>query len=293
MSGDMTREQIDEALRLSVGVGARQRETRMALRTTGEVIPDVRPAGQHTADDLVYMVLDLIDTIDGDEPGLDEARAICAEPDALRTLLAARNRIWSDLRMRGRLFALCPHCGRRESSFDLSTLALVLRMPPPPLFSPDDVFPEVPALANRRRPGTRLAEAPATPRLRILFPSGLLGLEPRTDEAVLRDLETEEGQALEVQAWARWAPDDRTPPSERSHWRRASPGFRAILRSSVALASVDGIAEVTAQRVEDLSLADFLFLDAAYFLTHHADQPRPDALVVTCEDCGGEYLPLR
>ena len=32
--------------------------------------------------------------------------------------------------------------------------------------------------------------------------------------------------------------------------------------------------------------------DAAYYLAYHVDQPRPDALVVTCEDCSGAYLPL-
>ena len=292
MTDDLTREQIEQALQLTVHVGGRQREIRLALRTAGDVIPDVRPRGQHTADDLDYMVLDLIETIDGDVPGLDDAKQIGTERDALRALLTARNRIWSELRMRGRVWALCPHCGRRESSFDLSTLALVLRTAPP-LFSPDGIFLEVPVLADRRPPGQRLATVPSTPRLRIQFPSGLLDFDPRASEGKLRDLDSEEGQALEAQAWARWAPPDRTPPAERSHWRRASPGFRAILRASVALASLDGSADVTPERVENLSLANFLFLDAACFLTHHADQPRPDALVVTCEDCGGQYLPLR
>lgn len=293
MTLDLTREQIEAALHLTVRVGGRQRELRLALRTAGDVIPDVRPPGQRTADDLVYMVLDLIDTVDGEEPGRDDAQQICGDTDALRALLTARNHVWSELRMRGRVFALCPVCGRRESSLDPSTLALVLRTPPPPLFSPDGVFVEVPALADRRPPGQRQATVPSTPRLRVLFPSGLLDLEPRTSEGVLRDLESEEGRALEELAWARCAPPDRTPPAERSHWRRTSPGFRAILRASVALASLDGSAEVTPERVENLSLADFLFLDAACFLTHHADHPRPDALVVTCEDCGGQYLPLR
>jgi hypothetical protein len=293
MTEDLTREQIEEARHLTVRAGGRQREMRLALRTTGDVIPDVRPPGQRTADDLVYMVLDLIDNIDDEVPGLDDANAICAEPEALRTLLGARNRIWSELRMRGRLFALCPHCGRRESSFDLATLALVLRKTPAPLFSSDGVFVEVPALANPRPSGARLAQATRTARLRIAFPSGLLDLEPRAAEAVLRDLDTDEGRALEAQAWARWAPDDRTPPSERSHWRRGSPGFRAILRASVTLASLDGDQDVTPERVEDLALADFIFLDAAYSLTHDVDQPRPDALLVPCEACGGEYLPLR
>ena len=62
---------------------------------------------------------------------------------------------------------------------------------------------------------------------------------------------------------------------------------------AVALASVDDEAEVTPERVEGLCVADFFFLDAAYYLTHHVAQPRPDALAVDCEDCGGSYLPLR
>jgi hypothetical protein len=50
---------------------------------------------------------------------------------------------------------------------------------------------------------------------------------------------------------------------------------------------------VTPERVEGLSIGDFFFLDACHFFTHSVDQPRADALVVTCESCGGDYLPLR
>jgi hypothetical protein len=292
MSADLTRQQIEEALHLTVRVGGRQRQVRLALRTAGDVIPDVRAPGGHTADDLAYMVLDLIDTLDGDVPGLDDARQICAATEAVRAVLSARNQVWSELRMRGRVLALCPHCGRRESSFDASTLALVLRAAAPPLFSADGVFPAVPALSDRRPRGQRLSTVPSTPRLRILFPSALLGLDPAATEGVLRGLESDEGRALEAQAWQRWAPPGVTPPEGRAHWRRASPGFRAILRASVALQSLDGSSNVTPERVEELALADFLFLDAAYSLAHNADQPRADALVVTCEECGGSYLPL-
>jgi hypothetical protein len=49
---------------------------------------------------------------------------------------------------------------------------------------------------------------------------------------------------------------------------------------------------VNPETVEALSIADFFFLDACYYLTHNVDQPRPDLLVVTCGGCGNSYLPL-
>lgn len=292
MSDVLTPEDVDRALNVRFALGGRERTVRMALRTAAEVVPDARLPHERSHEDLTYSVLDLIDTLDGEVPGLADAREICTSPVALAALLGARNRLWSDLRMAGRLLALCPHCGRRESSFGLETLALVLRHPPPPLFSADGLFLEVPALAERRPHGTRLAQVPSAARLRGLLPSGRLALEPSTAEAVLRSIDTEDGRKREAAAWDRWAPPDAIPPPERSHWLRALPGFRAILRLSVALESLDGATDVTPERVEALSLADFLFLDAAYDLTHHVDQPRPDALVATCEDCGGAYLPL-
>jgi hypothetical protein len=107
------------------------RDIQMRLRTVGDVIPDVREPEHRSARDLPFLILDLIDTIDGETPGLDDAEEICRDQEALRAVLSARNRLWSELRMRGRLYALCPHCRQRESSFDLSTLALVLRWTAP------------------------------------------------------------------------------------------------------------------------------------------------------------------
>ena len=123
----------------------------------------------------------------------------------------------------------------------------------------------------------------------------MLAISPEAHEAVLRDVDddTEQGLELEAAAWRRWAPTGVTPPAERSHWRYRSPGFRAIVRLTVALRALDGDTALTPERIEALSLADFLFLDAAYFLTHYADQPTSEALVLTCEACGGRYLPLR
>jgi hypothetical protein len=293
VSSSETSDWLDATPRLVLPVGGREREIRMALRTTGDVVPDVREPHRRNVEDLPFLVLDLIDTIDGEVPGLADAEQICREPQALRVLLSMRNRVWGELRMRGRLYALCPHCWRRESSFELSTLALVLGAAPQPLFEPSGVFLEIPVLADPHVAGRRLAPVPVTPRLRAVLPSGLLGLQPRAGEAVLRDLDTDQGEELEEQAWRRWAPDDRVPPAGRTHWRRGSPGFRSILRLSVALRVLDDDPQVTPERVEGLSVADFFFLDACYYLTHYVDQPRPDALLVSCENCSGSYLPLR
>lgn len=293
VSTSETSARFDATPGLLLPVGGREREIRMALRTTGEVVPDVREPHRRNVEDLPFLVLDLIDTIDGEVPGLADAEEICREPQALRVLLSVRNRVWGELRMRGRLYALCPYCRRRESSFELSTLALVLGASPLPLFEPSGVFLEIPVLADPHLAGRRLAQVPVTPRLRAVLPSGLLELQPRAGEAVLRDLDTDQGRELEERAWRRWAPDDRVPSTGRTHWRWGSPGFRSILRLSVALRGLDDDPQVTPERVEGLSIADFIFLDACYYLTHYVDQPRPDALLVSCQACSGSYLPLR
>src|SRR5512134_1652454 len=126
------RDEIERSLHVRLRVGGHDRLALMALPTAGDVVPETRAPEQRSADDLPYLVLGLIDTIDGDEPSLAEAREICADVSAFQSLLGARNRLWNDLRMNGRVLALCPRCTRREASFDLSTLALVLGEPPPP-----------------------------------------------------------------------------------------------------------------------------------------------------------------
>jgi hypothetical protein len=147
-------------------------------------------------------------------------------------------------------------------------------------------------LADPHPPGQRLSAVPRTTRLRVELPSGLLDIEPRVNEGVFRDIDSEPGIALEAAAWKRWAPVGQTPPEDRAHWRYRSPGFRATLRLTVALRSLDAEEALTPERIEALSIVDHLFLDAAYFLTHYADQPSAEAMVVTCEGCGGTYLPL-
>jgi hypothetical protein len=295
MTDELTHDDIKTALELSVRVGGRSREVRLAIPTVGEVLPDVCEPDARLADDLPFLVLGLIDKLDGDTPGLADAQAICAEPNALRTLLTARNRLWGDLRMQGTLFAQCPHCKEREGRFSLPTMAAVLRRAPPPIFEPHGAFVEIPVLADPHRPGERLSVVPQTTRLGVELPSGRLAIAPVAREAVLRDIDNdlEGGVELEGAAWKRWAPTDTTPPAERSHWRYLSPGFRATLRLTVGLRSLDSKDALTPENIEALSIADFLFLDAAYFLTHYVDQPSAAALVTACASCGGEYVPLR
>src|SRR2546423_3149652 len=273
---------MDVDRRVQLAVGGRVREIELALPTVGEVVPDVREPARRRSDDVPYLILDAIDTVDGDVAGLRVGEEISRDPAALARLLTARNRLWGEVRLGGRLHALCPHCRERESSFGLTTFAIALGTPPPPLFSADGVFVEIPTLADRRRSGPRATEVPCTPRLRAVLPSGLFDLEPRAAEAVLRDLDSdfEGGAELEAQAWTRWAPEGRTPPVGRAHWRRASPGFRAILRMSIAVQKLEGNPQATPERIEGMSPADFFFLDASYFLTPTTAHPRSDPMAV-------------
>jgi hypothetical protein len=295
VSEELTASDVQTALSLRVPVRGRQRAVRMAIRTTGDVIRDAREDAPADGDSLPYLVLDLIDTVDGEPPGLADARDICRDAEALRTLLTARNELWNRLRTNGRVLLRCPHCRARESSFALSTLMLALGTPPAPLFDAHGVFLRVPALSDPRPRGRRLTDLPVAAEVRVLLPSGLLQLDPATRTAALRDLDVAADGALEDEAaaWARWAPDDVTPPEGRAHWRRESPGFRAILRLTVALRSIDSVRDVSPAHVEALSVADFFLLDTCYALLHYVDQPHPESLAVSCENCGGTYLALR
>jgi hypothetical protein len=294
VSQSLTSARLREALSVAVCLDGRPWQIEMVVPTVEDVVPGARAPGREAAEDLPYLVLDVIDTIDGDIPGLDDAVAICQDARALSTILSARNRLWDELRLHGRVFALCPHCELRESSFGLVTLALALSAAPPPLFGRGGLFPCVPTLADPSAPGRRFPGIPLAARLRLSLPSGALGLQPSASEAVLRDLDTVADDALgrEERAWARWAPDGAMPPADHAHRFRGNAGFRSILRLGVALRSLDGTTDLTPEIVEALSIADFFFLDACYHLTHDVDQPRPDLLVVNCERCGNPYLPL-
>jgi len=294
VSQDLTPERVREALRVGIRLDGRPQQIEMAVPTVEDVVPGARAPDRGTAEDLPYLVLGVIDTIDGEIPGLADAAAICRDSRTLRTLLSARNRCWDALRLHGRVFALCPHCERRESSFGLPSLALALNAAPPPLFGRGGLFLRVPTLADPYPPGRRFAGIPLAARLRLSLPSGALDLQPSASEAVLRDLDTVADDALgrEERAWARWAPEHATPPADHAHRFRGNAGFRSILRLGVALRSLDGATDVTPETVEALSIADFFFLDACYHLTHDVDQSRPDLLVVNCQECGSSYLPL-
>jgi hypothetical protein len=93
-------------------------------------------------------------------------------------------------------------------------------------------------------------------------------------------------------AWATLAPPDRTPEPDHAYRHAGSAGFTAIVRMAAAVDRLDDRADVGPEDIEELCVIDFLALDAAYYLAISADQPRPDALAVTCEQCGGRYLPL-
>jgi hypothetical protein len=289
---ELTRDRLAALRHLELPLAGRLRQLRLAIPAGGDVIEAIRTSGNEQPDDLAYHLLAVIEAIDADEPGLEEARQICGEREALAAVLRARNALWGDLRMHGRLYFRCPHCQSSEASYELSTLALVLREPLPSIVTPDGVFLAPPAIADSRPAGTRTDAVPRASRLRLLLPSGRLDLDPQVSETVLRPLETAEGAALEADAWRKWLSLDAVLPGESPQWRRQRPGYRAILRMSVAAASIDGTDGVTPERVEALSIADLLCLDAAYFLAFSVDQFRPDALVAECPGCSKAFVAL-
>ena len=97
----------------------------------------------------------------------------------------------------------------------------------------------------------------------------------------------------EQAAWARWAPPDVERPEGRTWWRPRHPGFRAMLRLSVALRRLeqaDGrVIEPTPESVERLYAADIHFLDLLYW--HACAANAPIDATVACQKCSTSFLP--
>lgn len=281
---------------LQLRVGGAVRRIRLAAPSAGEVITRISRSAGSDLDDLVFAVLEVVDLIDDEPPGLAEASAIVQDAEALGHLLGARNRWIGDLRTRARLLARCPHCGVREAALELVTVALALSSPLPPWLGPSGAFLAVPAVAAPHPPGRRRGSLPAAAEVGVELPTGRLApevdLQPRTGTAVLRNADDAVGMERQELAWERLAPAGAIPEPDHAYRHHGSVGFTALVRMAAAVDRLDDLATVGPEAIEALCFVDFLALDAAYHLAVNADQPRPDALAVECEHCAGRYVPL-
>lgn len=281
---------------LDLRVGAATRRVRLAAGAAGDVITRVRVSPGLGAEELVFAVLEAIDVIDGEPPGYDEAVGIVQDAPALGRLLGERNRWLGELRTRARFRVLCPHCREREAVLGLVTVALALSSAPPPLTVKGGAFLAVPTLAAPHPPGRRLDALPAAASISLELPSGLLApegdLHPVTTLARLRRADDLVAIGRQEDAWTRLAPAGSVPDPDYAYRHAGSVGFTAIVRMASALVQLDEVRDVAPEDIERLSVADFIAIDAGYFLVANADQPRPGAGTVTCENCTGTYLPL-
>ena len=238
------------------------------------------PPAQALADGL--QVLDVVDTLDGEAMTMDLARAIAAEPAACDRVLQARAHWLVAWRDAGVAFARCPHCERFDREWTLVGLAALQGIPRRAVADAQGrLLPFALSFAPPQRaprpPGVALAA-----RLRFRLPSGA------NATGVVEPVDA----TAEALAWQRFAPIGEEADEDHDDWTFESAGFRAVLRTGVALASLGANTrtDITPEDVEDLPLGDFCFLDelqSLAFLT-----PAMSADPTRCEACGRHFLPL-
>jgi hypothetical protein len=230
----------------------------------------------------------IVSRVDGRPSDLPAARAIHGDRQAFVQYAAARTRWLEGFIETGVVRAECPHCRAWRADLTLLAYTIGLRVPFPPV-ADDAGYLELPFLAEVSPRGRRPPDLPLTSRLEFELPCRAQGLATRFSRGAFdRNVFDRESQL-----WAEWAPAEGTRPDGREQWRDDVPGFRAILRMSAALESLDGVdGPPTPDVVLDLALGDFLFLDNLYHLAYEVPVPTDQGLAVRCERCGGTFLPL-
>jgi hypothetical protein len=236
--------------------------------------------------------------VEGRNLTVERAAVLLNDSRLLGDFVAARHRLYVDARRAGALFARCPHCGVEAK---LSTAALEFRIGavPPPLSTPDGVWPVPPAIGTRAtlERGRRSGHVAMAARIRVEFPSHRLGLgsPDRPQGAVLT---ASLDDAAEAAAWHQHWPDNSFMPEDRPWWYAENHAFRALVRLSAAIAELSGggAREASPESLERLPAIDVAYLDlaiaAAQFTDESspADRRRPAGLA--CSGCGARYLPM-
>jgi hypothetical protein len=234
------------------------------------------PEAQEVADRL--QVLDSIETFDGAKVTMDLAREITADATARQAVFELRASWLTAWRDGGTAYALCPHCGEKESEWSLTSLAALQKTERRPVVdAAGRLLPfclSWPPAAAARPPGVALAA-----RLRFRLPSA---------EAIGGVLERVDSE-VESRAWQRFAPIGEDPSEEHDDWTFESAGFRAVLRACLALQSATE--NLTPADIEPWPLGDFCFLDELYSLSFMTSAV--SAAPSPCGTCGKLFLPVR
>jgi len=231
----------------------------------------------------------LVESIDG-APVSREVRHALADNTAARAVVFShREALLDALRFEGRIFLHCPHCPRGEVEIDLLGLAAGLRVDLWPLSEPDG-FPAAPSVATLWPRGSRPSGSIVAARVRVALPSRRAGLDGPHSIAEFGQPITAD---MDAHAWRRWGHDGQPLVANKEYWRYSNPGFRAILRLSLALSRLDNVAEISPDMIEALPVCDALFVDSAYHMLTNVNVMDHAACTVTCPACRGRFLAVR
>lgn len=277
------------AIKIALGSGLRHALLRMPTVGQSHVFvadPSLgRRAAAHVLADRLQ-VLDVIDTLDGEAPTMDDARKIAADPAACTRVLLSRAGWLAAWRDAGVTHARCPYC-HQESCWTLPELAALQGAKRRPLADAHGRLPPF-ALSWPQQPAVRPAGVALAAAIRFELPSRVSAAGANGSEGILKSIDP----VVETIAWQQFAPIGEDPPEERDDWTFESAGFRAVLRACVALASLDGKprGDITPADLEPWPLGDFCFLDELYALVYAT--PALAALPSRCGGCGQTFLPL-
>jgi hypothetical protein len=233
---------------------------------------------------LAHELYRLIAEIDGEEPTWEDVVTIMRDPVCLARVLYARNVFYNHLAELGRALAFCPFCDAPPAVLDLLFFYLMLKLPKWDFFD-GGLLMRPPSLSSSLPAGRRPDTPPRARQLGYMYPS-----EPQVGR-LIHALTTPEAAVRERNYWEQYTPED-SEPEEHPHWRRNSPGFRAILRLAVALNPDPGGREITPMDVDAMPLGAFLFLDLLYFATVNVGVYDAVRVQVKCSQCGQSFLPV-
>jgi hypothetical protein len=232
----------------------------------------------------------IVDTIDGESVDREQARKILNDRAAFAAYLRARNR-WLDVSSaEGLMLAQCPHCQRWEADLSPFVLAVGLGVGFWPTVDEDSCL-AVPALATDLARPQRSGNTVRTSRLRFHLPSLALNFESAAHGGSFATGPVDARErALEAERLRLRASD----PEAYGDWDAGFGGVRAMLKLGAALGDVDGDADgITLDRLSNLALCDFLFLDNVHYLTRCVPLPDDSPLHLTCANCGGRFAPVQ
>jgi hypothetical protein len=237
----------------TVSLGGVAHEVALRMPTIGETHSFVRDPSLHRDEATLrevarLQVFDAFTTVDGRETTMDAAAALVAEPGDRAALLTLRNASIAEAMATGTVEIACPSCPQGRWGGRLAELAAAVGAAPGSLGDADgELAPFALSYAVAALPAGGATVG-------FVLPGGGAG--------VLGELDA----LAEAAGWLRWAPVGRAPAEGQEDRVFESAGFRAVLRMTCALQSLDGSDAVSVDDVERLSLAAFCFLDELYRL---------------------------